>query len=207
MTKTLKLDINDINSVDLSPLSTYLQWHPETQSHFMQNAGREHYKLLAYISQQFQQSDNIEIIDVGTVHGANALALSYNESVRVFSIDNFRKQIPEQDNVLTPLKRSNIRMWVVSPQAIMSKLLEAKIIIVDLEPHDAIHESDIINKLVIGGYKGIVILDDIYLNDNMKALWSSIPKHLKKIDATKYGHWTGTGIVVFDGTVIDITTD
>jgi hypothetical protein len=40
---------------------------------------------------------------------------------------------------------------------------------------------------------GTLILDDIYLNDDMVNFWNQINDD--KIDATNIGHSTGTGVV------------
>ena len=51
-------------------------------------------------------------------------------------------------------------------------------------------------------YAGMVLCDDIHISQDMKNFWNDVP--LKKIDVTKYGHVTGTGIIVFDPTVVDV---
>ena len=43
------------------------------------------------------------------------------------------------------------------------------------------------------GYVGTLILDDIYLNNDMINFWNQINDD--KIDATNIGHSTGTGVV------------
>jgi hypothetical protein len=53
-----------------------------------------------------------------------------------------------------------------------------------------------INKLIEIDFKGILLLDDIHLNAEMQALWDWIPI-VKKIDLTKFGHNSGTGVVMF----------
>jgi hypothetical protein len=56
--------------------------------------------------------------------------------------------------------------------------------------------------LMSSGYKGVVLADDIRLNDKMRAFWQWVP--LKKFDVTHYGHHSGTGVIVFDAAVCDV---
>lgn len=42
-------------------------------------------------------------------------------------------------------------------------------------------------------YKGLVVWDDIFLNQDMIDIWNSIPND-EKVDITKYGHFSGTGL-------------
>ena len=61
--------------------------------------------------------------------------------------------------------------------------------------HDASFEKEFLNHLIKLNYKGFLLLDDIYLNDEMKIFWSSMK--LEKYDISKIGHVTGTGLVSF----------
>ena len=45
------------------------------------------------------------------------------------------------------------------------------------------------------GFKGLLFLDDIYLNDAMRIFWDSITE--PKYDLTSVGHFSGNGIVDF----------
>ena len=46
-------------------------------------------------------------------------------------------------------------------------------------------------------FKGVLVLDDIHLNKPMQSFWRSITE--PKEDLTKIGHYSGTGVVYFDG--------
>ena len=80
----------------------------------------------------------------------------------------------------------------------MKILLEAPFIMLDTF-HDGGFEREFILELLKNNYKGMVLCDDIYLNDEMKSFWEWVP--LQKIDVSKYGHWSGTGIILFDQTL------
>ena len=62
-------------------------------------------------------------------------------------------------------------------------------------------ETLILQKLISLKFSGIVILDDIHhpnklINQQMKKLWNNI--YLPKYDLTKYGHFSGTGLVLIN---------
>jgi len=47
-------------------------------------------------------------------------------------------------------------------------------------------------------YIGILILDDIYLNEPMRYFWNEVCKNEDKMDISHLGHWSGTGIIYFN---------
>ena len=51
---------------------------------FYGDCGRQHYRLLSYLSTLFNNSD---IFDIGTHRGSSAMALSYNPTNKVYSFD------------------------------------------------------------------------------------------------------------------------
>ncbi len=58
-------------------------------------------------------------------------------------------------------------------------------------------EYEFLNVLRQNDWKGLLVLDDIHYNDEMKRFWESIP--VAKYDLTDVGHASGTGIVDFGG--------
>ena len=62
--------------------------------------------------------------------------------------------------------------------------------------HDGFFENVFYKKLKEINYKGILVLDDIYLNSTMKTFWNQIEE--EKFDITSKGHNTGTGLVLFE---------
>jgi len=144
---------------------------------------REHYRLLSYISKQF---NNCYISDFGTLFGASALALSQNSTNHVHSYDvDIKPKRFKKENITFNEKDAVI--------SIMAKY--SQIILLDVDPHYGQLERIIYAKLIIEGFKGILICDDIFLNDEMRAFWNSIK--LDKYNFTDVGHATGTGIVDF----------
>jgi hypothetical protein len=74
----------------------------------------------------------------------------------------------------------------------------------DIDPHDGTTETQFLDALHTNGFRGIILCDDIKLNDGMKEFWDGIPSHLKKVDLTAWGHWSGTGAVIYDPSYIDL---
>jgi predicted O-methyltransferase YrrM len=157
-------------------------------------AGEEHYKLLATISNSLS---NAKIIDIGTYIGHNAVALAGDLSNTVYSFDI-------ADSVYSKCrKKQNVKYYVYdllnedNRNHNKDLILQSDIILVDLSPHDGIVEKDFYEWLKVNNYSGLIIWDDIYLNDNMTAFWKGIPDE-NKIDLTDVGHITGSGITFFD---------
>ena len=80
----------------------------------------------------------------------------------------------------------------------IAEIASADLVLLDVSPHDGDKEQKFFDELRRRSFEGILILDDIYwkLDKGMTSFWESIT--LKKIDVTAIGHYTGTGIVVFN---------
>lgn len=156
----------------------------EYQKYFEENSSKEHYRLLTFLSQNINDKT---IIDVGTLKGCSALALSTNKRNKVYSFNLNNelqlKQLPE-----------NIEFIVddVINGKYDSVLLESEIILLDTF-HDGTFELQFLNYLKQINWKGTLILDDIHLNEQMNLFWNNINE--EKINITNIGHWSGTGIV------------
>lgn len=72
---------------------------------------------------------------------------------------------------------------------------------IDIDHYEII-EKQIISKLNKLNFSGIIILDDItnhsdpYVNECMNKLWDNL--EYTKYDVTKYGHFSGTGIIIMN---------
>lgn len=187
----------DVAAQDLSALYPYAKYH-EFFPFFMKGPGQEHYSLLAHLSKQC--SPGSTVLDIGTFTGFSALALAANPDIKVITYD-LVDNIPN-DGTPTIRQVPNIDYRIQNCLEDIETMLKAPLISLDVDPHDGMQEVEIITSLIRAGYKGIVVCDDIYKNDGMKAFWNWVP--LKKVDVSRYGHWSGTGIVVFDPSVHDI---
>lgn len=182
MTELFKLNDIDLSSY-LELITTEIR-----QGYFNDKAGQEHYRLLAYIS---ISKNNESLIDIGTLKGDSALALAYNKSNSVISFDILDCGIGITD---CP---ANIKFIIgdVMNDEYVDLLKSSSFILVDTA-HDGIFEREFYEHLSKINWRGILMMDDIILNDDMKELWAWIDR--KKIDMTDVGHWSGTGFVVFD---------
>jgi hypothetical protein len=180
--KNISNDVLDVVDMNLFQIIE----NEEYQNYYTDRSSKEHYRLLTHISNSFNDET---FIDVGTLKGCSALALSTNEKNKVYSF-NLSSQLelnslPENvefiiDNVLNG-KYDNI-------------LLSAKFILLDTF-HDGSFEKQFVDYLLSINYKGMVLFDDIKLNNEMIDFWNSIKT--EKYDISDLGHSTGTGLVVF----------
>ena len=181
----LSITNEQLDNIDLFPYSQRIN-SSEYQGYFMSKSGQEHYRLLAYIS---QNDDLVDILDVGTLKGCSALAFSVNSKnkVRSFNVGN------EFDLNYTPLNAEFIIDNVLNGNY-NDIILGSKYIMLDTY-HDGTFEKEFYDHLVSINYKGYLLLDDIHLNTEMERFWGSITK--EKYDITSIGHSTGTGVVYF----------
>tara|TARA_R110000851_G_scaffold326303_1_gene494848 strand:- start:453 stop:1115 length:663 start_codon:yes stop_codon:yes gene_type:complete len=177
---------------NITPSDTVLSYYDIT---------KEHYHLLAYISNMV---DDSIIIDTGTHRGGSALALSYNQSNKVLTydieqfkggIDNNIKNIP--NNIESKYDVDITELIKTKPDIVLSSSL----FFLDIN-HEGSDEIKIFDFLLSNNYNGILILDDIHLNNQMENAWRYMQSSdVLTFDVTKYGHLLhseGTGIVVFD---------
>ncbi len=157
---------------------------------FMKPPGYEHYKLLALISHLLEPGS--KILEIGTRWGVSAVALSANKNVKVVTCD-LVDQLGDHENLRNV---ENIEYIIADGYDILDACHEYPFIFIDVDPHDGIQETKMIQKLIDLNYKGYVLLDDIHLNQDMQNFWDSISVR-KKIDLTEFGHWSGTGLLIF----------
>jgi hypothetical protein len=182
----INLDIQQLNNIDLADLSNLII-SEEHKNYFLEKAGIEHYRLLSYFSTLFS---NTTLLDIGTYKGNSALALSYNNLNKVYTFD--------LENYVELYKHpSNIEFYIDNILDVKYRelILSSPFILVDTF-HDGILESNFHNYLSMIRYQGYLMLDDIKLNSDMINYWDSIKE--EKYDISMFGHWSGTGIVIFN---------
>jgi hypothetical protein len=177
-------NIEQIKNIELSNIKHYCINH---DYYFMGKEGEEPYKLYAFLSHQY--NDAI-ILDVGSYYGNSALAFSHNEKNTVISYDL-------SDSGQTKINKKNI-IWKIKDfrEDLDIDFTKVKIISIDVDPHDGNQEKEMVTFLKNIKWVGILIIDDIYLNQQMKNFWNSLTE-FKKEDVTFVGHHTGTGIIYF----------
>ena len=187
--KILNVTNNELNLMNSSYINDYSNKLLNTQLqhdpyYFHMESGKEHYRLLMYISTLYK---NEIIFDVGTNKCMSALALSYNKlnKVKTFDIVKLLPENPEVENI----------EYILGDSTKDSDLINCPIIFLDVD-HDGLYEDIFYDYLKSINWKGILILDDIHINDPMKNFWDRIEE--KKYDITNIGHWSGTGLVIFE---------
>lgn len=174
-----------LNQLNIESTSQVIH-EAEFKNYFLDTCGKEHYRLLAYISLQLNNSN---LLDIGTYKGCSALALSINKSntVHTFDISDHRTIGHIGPNVHI------YHDYILNPKY-RDLILSCPFMILDTF-HDGIFELQFLNYLREINYQGYLLLDDIYYNDAMKKLWSEIKE--EKYDLSSIGHHSGTGLVVF----------
>lgn len=182
----MNIDINKLNLIDLTELSTSIN-EKSFADYFNDVPGLEHYKLLAYFSTLYS---NQTLLDIGTYKGCSALALAYNKKNKVVSFDVIT------DSVGLNNIPNNIEFKVdnILNDTYIDLILNSPFIILDTA-HEGPFEHEFYNHLISINYKGVLMLDDIKLNDAMIEFWNSISN--EKYDVSNIGHHSGTGLVIF----------
>jgi hypothetical protein len=185
----MRLVKEELNLITLEPENSL------NLSEYLASPGEQHYKLLAWLSTQFNDK---EIFDIGTHMGASASALSYNKSNKVISFDISHDRLV--------CKKSNCEyflqnLWDASIRDTWKdRILNSPLIFLDIDPHEGNMEFEFYTWLKSNNYNGILVLDDIWYFKGMRDnLWYHISDN--KFDITSLGHWSGTGIVDFSNTV------
>ena len=163
-------------------------------------SGEQEYRLYSYLSTFFT---NITILDIGTLNGRSAVALSHNETNTVISYD-IEDHVKNSNHSL--YSKRNIRFNIKNVLEDLNEDLikKTKIVMIDIDHYGTV-ELEILDKLKELNFSGIILLDDITkhpdpkINQCMKTLWDSVQE--TKYDFTKYGHWSGTGVIVMNDTI------
>jgi hypothetical protein len=193
----IKINFNEILSLDFDNHYQNFDKQEEYFDYFFDLPGKEHYRLLSYLSTQFNNSN---IIDIGTLNGHSALALAYNKTnkIHTFDIEKFVKnpKIENTENIIFHLDANLFDENVQNDWIYFIK--NSPLIMLDVSPHNGLMEIDFYNFLKKIDYQGIVLFDDIlHFQEMRENFWDKVPDEFK-YDLTKYGHWSGTGLVVFN---------
>jgi hypothetical protein len=167
---------------------------PDSVPFFKGDPGQEHYKLLAYLASLY---NNVDIFDIGTYYGYSALAFaSGNKNNSVLSFDlEVKGSPPAVPNVMyyfdNLMESSGQNLW-------KERLLASPLIMLDIAPHEGVREYDFYIFLRDNNYQGILVCDDIiHFKEMRDNFWDKVaPEH--KMDITKFGHWSGTGLIFFN---------
>lgn len=159
----------------------------EYRGYLSEEAGMEHYKLLAYISSVYSGQT---IYEIGTAMGNSSLALSYSPTTKIVSYD-----ILDTKCIIT--LPSNVE-YKIGDFRLDPDVLKSPFIFIDVDPHDGIQEQAFHEFFLTNNYKGIVMWDDI-ISWGLKDWWPTITESsVTKIDLTAAGHLSGTGLLIYN---------
>lgn len=182
----LSITKEELDNMDLSYYESMSSNIGVPVNWYFGKAGEEHYRLLMKISTLF---NGATLFDIGTYQGSSAIALSHSDKNFVMSYD------VKLDPIVNNIKKNNLNFQATDVLSTnMEALKHAPFVMLDTY-HDGSYENRFYFMLKQNGFKGILLLDDIYLNDAMRNFWDMIsePKH----DISHIGHHSGTGIVDF----------
>lgn len=170
-------------TVSQTDLSKNIHKIENTFAHYYTaSPGAEHYRLLAHIS-YFTNGTNI--LDIGTYLGYSSIALSQNNNNKIISYD-VNKQHNQEDHDNVTYRIGDARDF--------EDFENTKVILLDTY-HDGVYEEKFIEHLRSIKWHGLLIMDDIHEYPQLKELYDKLPE--EKYDITNIGHWSGTGIVLF----------
>jgi hypothetical protein len=179
----LNVSKETLNSLDTTFINQYNFYHGP--DYFRLEAGREHYRLLTFISTLYRKQI---LFDIGTYRCMSAAALSSSMKNRIKTYDV--KQFLPSNPILPDVH------YYYGDATEDEELRKSPFIFLDTE-HNGIFENKFLNYLRETNWKGLLLLDDIlHCNDIMTKFWNDIIE--EKYDITEKGHWAGTGIVNFE---------
>jgi len=170
------------------------------KKYYNDKSGQQEYRLYSYLTLFF---NNIDILDIGTLTGRSAISLSHNPNNNVISYD-IKNHIKNNNHKIYSKENIKFNIKNVLDDLNEDFIKNIKIIMIDIDHYEII-EKLIINKLKELNYSGIILLDDItnhpdsIINECMNRLWNNIDE--KKYDLTKYGHFSGTGVIIMNSDI------
>ena len=173
----------ELDELNLWGVLTRIPENDSFKQYVSKPAGVEHYRLLVWIGHQLTGKT---LVEVGVYKGLSGCALGHSNENKVIGFDVV-------DNISCKMP-ANYTFFIGEIILNDNLIKQAPFIMYDTN-HDGVHEKLFYNWLVKINYKGMVLFDDIYLNDEMKKFWENITH--KKEDISHIGHATGTGVVWF----------
>jgi hypothetical protein len=167
----------------------------EEYKSFYEPCGREHYRLLTYLSTLVNSST---IIEIGTHKGLSAIALSYNSTNTIHTFDTEKKVVPAMDKISNIyyhpdnlFDRAKFMTWAPI-------ILLCPFIVVSVDTHNGTMEIGFMKLLEEIGYSGFVVWDGIWQSKGMRnEFWYHVSDKMK-YDLTLVGHLSGTGVTTFN---------
>lgn len=179
-------------TLDMSRLAQRLP-REEDQDWFALWPG-EHYAFLKGLARTLRPT---LVLDIGTYHGASALAMA-DHSTRIISYDVIPITEISGGYIRLTSDFTNVEQRIGDLaqedfyQTQQEVVCEADVVMVD-GPKDGIFEYEVVPKLLLNMKPGsLLILDDIRF-ENMQKLWRNLAK--PRIDVGCFAHSSGAGVV------------
>ena len=214
------IDYEKIRRMDKSLLTNVKDFTSEAYvNYLLAEPGKEHYPFLSYISSTY--GDCRHFTDIGTRVVTSALALGSNLKSPVWTFDlpssserkeAFRGRTEEewQSRAQTTgldIKFHNLDLMKASNDE-LKQYLGTWFVMLDTfhQPDTVPFEREFFQRMIDIGFKGILALDDIHLNSEMKQWWKEVEDGAERggyhtYDISEIGHYSGTGLVDFSGKV------
>lgn len=218
--KEIVIDYAKIRNFDKSSLEHVKDFTSEEYvGYLLEDAGREHYTFLNYLSATY--GDCRHFADIGTRVVASSVAVGSNLKSPVWTFDlptsnerqgAFRGDTEEEWQkkaraIGLNIKFHNLDLMKV-PHEELNKYLGTWFIMLDTFhlPDTEPFEREFFQRILDIGFKGILGLDDIHLNDEMKKWWKEVQDGAERggyrtYDISEIGHHSGTGLVDFSGKI------
>lgn len=184
ISKILKATKEQLNSIEFDSYRDSFLKKGYPNNWFFMEAGQEHYRLLAYIGSLYKSKT---LLDIGSYQGNSAIALAHSGN-KIISYDLDTQPIIEK------IKNDNIKFIKGDILADNNLILASPFIMLDTY-HNGDFEQEFVDHLINIKYKGLVMFDDIHLNNEMSNFWNGLKN--EKFDLTEIGHFSGTGLVIF----------
>jgi hypothetical protein len=221
----VSLDSEKINNFDNQRLHEIKHLTVEKYEPYLTGkAGQEHYTLLHYLTDNY--GDCRHVVDIGTRYVASSLALgsSKKHPVPVWTFDvpqsverveAFRGKTEEEWQEQVKALGINITFHNLNLATIpieeFRKYMSTWLVILDTHhlPKTVPFEREFFARLKEISYTGLLVLDDIYLNKEMKEWWEELLLDSRTsglftvYDLTPVGHLSGTGLIDFSPTHAD----
>ena len=233
--RPLVIDFDAVRKLPKTRLDQLKQYTVQRYEKFvMAPPGREHYTLMEWLVQTYSDAVNAtdacpvrHVGDIGTRYVASALALGshYGNSVKTFDLPNSRERngafrgTTEQD-WQARVQQENVHIQFVNVDLLTVSDADFKdytstwLMSLDTHhlPYTVPFEREFLTRLVQSGYQGLLVLDDIHLNPEMKKWWQELLDQQDRLgyrcfDLTTVGHATGTGLLDFSGQVQIVNDD
>ena len=235
LSKPIVLNFAQVKAFDNKRLHEMKEYtEPSYEPFLVGPAGAEHHTLLHYLATHYSELPDStcprrHLTDIGTRYVASALAMAsaLPTHPKVYTFD-----IPSSMERANAFRGKTENEWQAAVKALQiditfhnldlltvsdvdfRRYMNTWLIMLDTfhEPYSVPFEREWIKRLVDAKFfKGILLLDDIHMNTEMKKWWKELKENADRdgyivYDITKVGHASGTGLLDFSGgqvTVID----